>query len=319
MFFHFIAFLTVAVWGTTFVWTKLLISAGLTPAQIFLVRFLIAYLMLTLFSLLRPFFLKKKLREAYPEKWQKIQHRWLSRSWRDELNMAGIGIFGGSLYFMTENAALMFTTATNVSLIVCSCPLFTALVFKVFYPSEPFTKMQLGGSLLAFIGMAVVVLNGQFVLLLSPKGDTLAFLSCLSWVGYSLLMQPVMNRYSALFITRKVFFYGIITILPAFLFFEGLPPLSLLLRPDLLLNILFLGCVASMICYLTWSWCMVKLGAVICTNWVYLNPLVTIVFAWLVLSEEITLFFLLGASFILLGLFLSSRKPLKTQKVKEKR
>ena len=64
---------------------------------------------------------------------------------------------------------------------------------------------------------------------------------------------------------------------------------------------------------------MVKLGAVICTNWVYLNPLVTIVFAWLVLSEEITLFFLLGASFILLGLFLSSRKPLKTQKVKEKR
>ena len=92
MFFHFIAFLTVAVWGTTFVWTKLLISAGLTPAQIFLVRFLIAYLMLTLFSLLRPFFLKKKLCEAYPEKWQKIQHRWLARSWRDELNMAGIGV-----------------------------------------------------------------------------------------------------------------------------------------------------------------------------------------------------------------------------------
>lgn len=307
--YHIIAFLTVAIWGTTFVWTKLLIQNGMTPEQIFTIRFVIAYVMITAFSLLRPFFLRKKLRHAFPEKWRKIRHRWLCSSWRDEVNMAGLGIMGGSLYFMTENAALVYTTATNTSLIVCSCPLFTALVLGMFYPAERFCRRQFLGSLVAFAGMAAVVLNGQFVLHLSPLGDSLAFASCMSWVGYSLLMKPVMGRYSALFITRKVFFYGVVTILPYFFLTPAtLPSASLVFRPDVVVNLLFLGCVASMLCYLTWSWCMSRLGAVTCTNWVYVNPLTTIVFAWAVLSEEITPFFLFGAAMILSGLYLCSRK-----------
>lgn len=307
-FFHLLAFVTVAIWGTTFVWTKLLILNGLTPGQIFTLRFIVAYLMLTAFTLLRPFFLRRTLRHD-KAKWERLQHRWFANSWRDEMNMVGLGITGGSLYFMTENAALVYTTATNTSLIVCSCPLLTALVLGIFYPAERFSRKQFFGSLLAFLGMAAVVLNGQFVLHLSPVGDSLAFASCMSWVFYSLLMKPVMARYSALFITRKVFFYGVLTILPYFLISETpFPPLPLLLRHDILINLLFLGCVASMLCYLSWSWCMARLGAVACTNWVYVNPLTTIVFAWVVLSEEITLFFLLGAALILLGLFLCSRK-----------
>ena len=211
--YHIVAFLTVAVWGTTFVWTKLLIINGLSPAQIFTLRFIIAYVLLTGFSLWRG------------------RHKWLSDNWRDELTMMALGLTGGSMYFLTENESLRFTTATNTSLIVCSCPLFAMLIIALFYKSERFSRLQALGSLLALIGMAAVVLNGHFVLHLSPLGDTLAFSACICWALYTLLMKPVMGRYPAMFITRKVFFYGILTILPYYIFVPDMPSLDVLMRP----------------------------------------------------------------------------------------
>ena len=288
--YHIVAFLTVAVWGTTFVWTKLLIINGLSPAQIFTLRFIIAYVLLTGFSLWRG------------------RHKWLSDNWRDELTMMALGLTGGSMYFLTENESLRFTTATNTSLIVCSCPLFAMLIIALFYKSERFSRLQALGSLLALIGMAAVVLNGHFVLHLSPLGDTLAFSACICWALYTLLMKPVMGRYPAMFITRKVFFYGILTILPYYIFVPDMPSMDVLMRPEVALNLLFLGSVASMLCYLTWSWCMKGLGAVICTNWVYVNPITTIIAAWLILDEQITVYLLIGSILIIAGMYLSSKK-----------
>ena len=288
--YHIVAFLTVAVWGTTFVWTKLLIINGLSPAQIFTLRFIIAYVLLTGFSLWRG------------------RHKWLSDNWRDELTMMALGLTGGSMYFLTENESLRFTTATNTSLIVCSCPLFAMLIIALFYRSERFSARQVWGSIVALAGMAAVVLNGHFVLHLSPLGDTLAFSACLCWALYTLLMKPVMGRYPAMFITRKVFFYGILTILPYYIFVPDMPSWDVLMRPEVALNLLFLGSVASMLCYLTWSWCMKGLGAVVCTNWVYVNPITTIIAAWLILDEQITVYFLIGSILIITGMYLSSKK-----------
>ena len=288
--YHIVAFLTVAVWGTTFVWTKLLIINGLSPAQIFTLRFIIAYVLLTGFSMWRG------------------RHKWLSDNWRDELTMMALGLTGGSMYFLTENESLRFTTATNTSLIVCSCPLFAMLIIALFYRSERFSARQVWGSIVALAGMAAVVLNGHFVLHLSPLGDTLAFSACLCWALYTLLMKPVMGRYPAMFITRKVFFYGILTILPYYIFVPDMPSWDVLTRPDVAVNLFFLGSVASMLCYLTWSWCMKGLGAVVCTNWVYVNPITTIIAAWLILDEQITVYFLIGSILIIMGMYLSSKK-----------
>ena len=289
---HLVAFITVAIWGTTFVWTKLLIQSGISPAQIFTLRFIIAYILMLGFSLI----------------WKRTKHQWMCDTWKDELLMVALGITGGSLYFLTENEALRFTTATNTSLIVCSCPLMTMLVHKLFYRSHPLKSKQIWGSIIACIGMAVVVLNGHFVLHLSPTGDLLAFTACLCWAFYSLLMKTAIRRYSSLFITRKVFFYGILTILPYYLIVPGFPPMELLLQADVVANLLFLGCIASMVCFLTWNWCIRRLGAVEVTNWIYINPLATIVAAWLVLGESITPYFLAGSAFILCGMYLTEKR-----------
>ena len=284
------AFLVVAIWGVTFVYTKLLLIAGLTAAQIFVLRFIMAYLLLLGYTLIRK------------------QFRLFANVWQDELLMVALGVTGGSLYFLTENSAMIYTTTTNTSLIVCLCPLFAALLIALFFRSQRLHGIQIVGTIMAAIGVIIVVLNGRFVLHLSPLGDTLAFGACLCWALYSLLMIPASYRYDTLFITRKVFFYGLLSMSPYFLIHPDLPSPSVVLRPDVLANLVFLGCVASMLCYLAWNWVIKKLGAVIATNYVYFNPVTTVIFAWLILSERITIYFLIGTILILTGMYLCNKK-----------
>ena len=262
----------------------------LSPAHIFTLRFCIAYVLMLCFN----------------------HKRLFAQSWQDEVKMALLGITGGSLYFMCENEAMNYTTTTNTSLIVCSCPLFATLLVRLVYrQTSRINALQIAGSLLAFAGMVIVVLNGRFVLHLSPIGDALAFMACISWAVYSLLMKSVAIKYSAAFITRKVFFYGVVTILPYYLFESEMPSLNVLARPQVIGNLLFLGCLASMVCFLTWNWCIARLGAVKATNWVYFNPITTMLFASWVLGETITPYFLMGAACILVGMYVTERKTIE--------
>jgi drug/metabolite transporter (DMT)-like permease len=292
--YHLVAFIVVAIWGSTFVFTKMLLLAGLSPAQIFTLRFIIAYVLLLAWSLTR-------------------QHRWFCDSWRDELLMVALGVTGGSLYFLTENSSMNYTTTTNTSLIVSLSPLVATFLISLFYQSQRLNRVQSVGTLMAALGVVIVVLNGHFVLHLSPLGDSLAFGAALCWGLYSLLMIPANQKYDTVFITRKVFIYGLLSMIPYYI----LRPeeasifstsILKLFNLSILLNLLFLGCVASMLCFLAWNWVLKKLGAVIATNYVYFNPVTTILFAWWLLHEQITLWFLLGTVLILVGMYLADRK-----------
>ncbi len=286
---HLIAFIVVAIWGVTFVCTKLLLLGGLTAAQIFILRFIIAYLLLLGYSLSKGI-------------------HWLSNSWRDELNMMALGVFGGSLYFLTENSAMNYTTTTNTSIIVSLCPLFASAIIGAFYKTERLNRWQTVGTVMAALGVIMVVMNGHFVLHLSPLGDALAFGACMCWAFYSLLIIPVSKRYPTVFITRKVFFYGLLSMIPYIILHPDLNIQLVINKPTLLANLLFLGCVASMLCYVAWNWALKRLGAVVATNYVYLNPVTTIVFAWMVLNEQITVWFIIGTVLILYGMYLVNTK-----------
>lgn len=283
--YHIAALFTVAVWGATFVSTKVLIANSLTPAEIFLLRFAIAYACI----------------------WPVSRGRLWAAGWRDELTLAAAGVTGGSLYFLAENMALEFAPASNVSLIVCTAPVWTALLLSLAYRSERMTRRQVTGSALAFAGMVLVVLNGRFVLHLSPRGDLLALSAALLWMVYSLVIKRVGGRYPAIFITRKVFFYGLLTILPVFLFQPFSVDAGVLARPAVWGNLLFLGIIASMLCYILWNAAMHRLGAVRTTNYIYINPLVTILTAALCIGERITAAALAGAALILYGMWRAER------------
>ena len=284
--YHLLAILTIAIWGVTFVNTKVLLQHGLQPMEIFLLRFIVAYLCIWTIS-------PRKIR---------------SQSWTDEGLFFILGLVGGTIYFVAENTALSHTYVNNVAFIVCTAPLITMLLAILFVKSVKATASLMIGSVLALIGVGIVVYNGHFVLKLSPIGDILALTAAFSWAIYSLVIKKVSLRYSAVFITRKVFFYGILTVIPLFLLKPWSFPMEKLLQPTVWINLLFLSFVASFLCFLWWSVAVKKIGALATSNYVYLNPITTIMASAMVLQEPMTLMAYTGSALILLGVFIANHK-----------
>ena len=180
---------TILIWGTTFASTKVLLMHGLTPPEIMFYRFIIAYAFTWLFT-------------------RKV---W-ANSWVDELLLAIAGFTGGTLYFLAENTAIDYTITSNVALVVCITPVLTTLLTSLFY-HERITPRLVIGSVIALLGVSFVVLNGA-VLKIHPLGDTLALVAAFAWAIYSVVIRRFDGCYTTWFVTRKVFFYGIVTMAP---------------------------------------------------------------------------------------------------------
>jgi len=283
--YHIMAGVTTVIWGTTMISSKILLEEGLSPAQILFCRFLLGYIFLWI---------------LYPR-----THR--IRSLRDELLFVGMGILGGSLYFLTENTALVYTQATNVSLICALVPLITAILSYLILKEKLSGRFWIG-SLIACIGVSFVILNGNFILKLSPLGDLLAFSAVCSWSAYCILVKKLHYKYNTLFVTRNLFFYGLLTLAPYFLYEPFNVPVEVFQRPTVWGNLLFLGLIASSLCYVMWNSAMHELGVIKTNTYLYFMPLVTIITAMIFISEQITAFIIIGAILIILGLWIASQK-----------
>lgn len=284
--YHLVAIFTAIVWGVTFVSSKVLLEAGFTPSLIMVIRFTMAYICLL------PFWRGKAMCDNL----------------RDELMMLLLGVSGGSLYFLLENSALIYTQASNVAIIIAATPLLTTLAVQFVSHQERASKRFYAYSLLAMTGVALVVFNGEFILKLNPLGDLLTLGASLMWVIYSIVILKMEGRYHPLMITRKIFFYGVITLAP-YMFYEGWDiTWSAFTNPTVVGNLLFLGIVASLICYWTWNMVLEKLGAIKATNYLYLNPIVALITSWLVLNERITPLALIGTGLILVGMYMAQKK-----------
>lgn len=302
IFYHLLALAVVAVWGVTFVCTKTLITAGMDPAAIFAIRFIMAYLGIWVLDLVSS---RGKVRLS-------------SDNWKDEAMFLFLGITGGSFYFLTENTALAYTQAGNVAFLVCVAPVFTAiftLIGRRFLKgrfADGLENVKLGaplifGTLLALAGMAMVIFDGSRVEI-SLKGDLLSIGAALCWALYSMFMGQMTSDYGAVFATRKVFFYGLLTIIP-FLgsCLDSFSP-AVLGQPVVWLNLLFLGLIASLACFIIWNLVMSKLGNVTSTNYVYLNPVFTLITAALILGERMSPMSVIGCTAILAGVILAGRR-----------
>lgn len=282
---HLLALFSVFVWGTTFIATKLLLKS-FEPVDILFYRFLIGYVML----------------------WILYPHPLKLESRHEELLFLLSGASGVTIYFLCENFALTYTYASNVSIIVATAPFLTGLL-SYFISHERLSRAFLAGFVLSMIGIVFITANGSLTLHLNPLGDLLALGASLCWAVYSIATVSVHRPgYSSIAVTRRIFFYGLVTMLPAMYFcgYEWDP--DALLVPSSIGLLLFLGLVASGLCYITWNKALNLLGAVKASVYIYLVPVVTFVFSFFVLDERLTGMSLIGCAFILAGLFLSERK-----------
>ena len=284
---HLLAIATVAVWGTSFVSTKVLLGHGFTAEQVFALRFAATWLLLLAMDRGRMRFL----------------------GIRDELRLALCGLCGCTLYYWAENSALAISPSGEVSLVVCGNPLLIMLFAGLLWREERLRPRQVLGCVVAFAGMAVVVLDGTFVLGLSPLGGLLAFAAAASWAVYSLAARPLNARLPALLVTRRMFFHGTLSSVPI-LFAEGGAriPWKNFAEPVVALNFLALTLLSSLFGYLVWNKVLRRLGTVLASNYIYAIPLVTVATAAVALGERITPGTVAGGAAIAVGMFLAETK-----------
>ena len=282
--YHALALLIVVIWSSTFVSTKVLLDS-FAPVEILLIRFAIAWVLM--FAI-------------YPR-----FHR--VADIKAELRIALAGVAGGSFYFLAENYALDFSLASNVSLLVSTAPILTALAAHYALRDEKISRHTVFGALVSFGGVALVILNGTFVLKLNPAGDLLALASSAAWAVYSITIKKMPVSLPGAYVTRKIFFYTVVTTLPALFFAPFRPAFSLLLTPKIALNMAFLAVLASCVAYFCWNAVIRALGAVRANTYIYFIPLLTLVESALLLGEPVTPFALVGAVLILSGVWMASK------------
>lgn len=281
---HLLALFTIVVWGTTFLSTSVLLR-DFAPLEILILRMGLGIAALTV---ARPRRLHLKSR----------RHEWL---------FAGAGLTGVSLYFLLENYALTFTYSANCSVIISTAPFFVAIAVRLFLGGAPMGRSFYAGFAVAIAGIALLSFSGQ-TLNLNPLGDLLCLLAAVCWGGYSVFLKKIETYgYDTLLVTRRIFLYGLLFLLPALPFTPVHFDAQALLRPVNLLNLLYLGLCASALCFVTWNVAVSRLGPVRTSVYIYLSPVVTIVASWLLLGDPVLPMALLGAAMTLVGLVLSQR------------
>lgn len=288
---HIGAIVAVIAWGLSFISTKtLMVDGHFTPVEMFTYRFAAAYIILLAITITKAPF---------------------SHPWRDELRFAICGVCAGSLYFITENFALEHTTAANVSMLASISPLFTTALVAAIYKA----KIKGGviiGSIIAIVGVGCIILSNGQGFEIHPMGDLLAISAALSWAIYSLVIKPLLPVYSGFYISRKLFFYGVLTSFPLLLLQQEPSHLGLIFdlsQPKFMLNFLFLVIICSVAAYVIWNETMKTIGPVTTNNYLYAQPLVTMIAGAIWLNEPVTLLGCLGCLLIIGGLVITDHLP----------
>ena len=281
---HLLALFTALAWGTTFVSTKVLLNS-FSPVEILFIRFVTAFFTL----------------------WIVCPHRLKILPRGREKYFVAAGLCGTTLYYLLENVALTYTTASNVGILLCVIPFFTAALSRI-TTGEKLRLPFFAGCLTAMAGIVLIEMNGR-QLKLNPIGDLLAILAALVWAVYSILVKKISAYgYPTMQTTRRTFFYGILFMLPI-VFFSGaemdarLP--ARLAEPVNLANLAFLGLVASAACFVTWNLAVKLLGPVRTSVYTYLGPVITVSASALILREPVTPLIVAGTALVLTGLVIS--------------
>ena len=288
---HLVALITILIWGTTFISTKVLL-VDFQPIEILFFRFLMGLLALLI---------------VYP-------HRLKGTTMKQERVFVAAGLCGVCLYYLLENISLTYTMASNVGVIISVAPFFTAILSHLFLKQDE--KLQANffiGFIVAMLGIGLISFNGAS-LQLNLIGDLLALLAAFLWACYSILTRKISSfGYNTILATRRVFFYGILFMIPALFLFDFKLDLSRFVNMTYLMNILFLELGASALCFVTWNFAVKILGAVKTSIYIYLVPVITVAASVLIIHEPVTWITGIGTILTLAELLISEKKHIRKE------
>lgn len=279
----------VMVWGASFIATKVVLT-DLSPITIVWLRFAMGVVILGVTVAMRKQF-------ALPNK----------NEWG---YFALLGFLGITFHQWLQSNGLITSEASTTAWIVATTPVFMALLGWLVL-KEGLDWVRSLGILLAFLGVLVVVSDGNLTSISIGKfgapGDVLILVSAVNWAVFSTLSRRGLRSYPASLMMFYVMSLGWVFTSLLFIPTNGISEI-----PRLTLNgwigVLFLGIFCSGLAYIAWYDALQVLSAAQTGVFLYIEPLVAVVVAAIVLAEPITWGSLLGGAVILLGVWLVNRE-----------
>jgi drug/metabolite transporter (DMT)-like permease len=280
----------VIIWGFSFIATKIALK-GLSPFTLTTLRFGIGGLLLLLVQLTR----NRDFFKAFSGK-----------DWFHILLLAVVGVAGHTLL---QSYGLLHTTAIDTGWIIAVYPIFITIGGRLFL-GEVITGRKVAGIALGFLGVFLVISKGKcsFSLFQSAStfGDLLILGSAFTWTAFTVGGRGFLSRYSSLAAMTPIMIFGFLITLP---FSDGIGGWTILFHLSLSAwaSVLFLGIFCSGLAFLFWYSALEKDESSMIGVYLYVEPFVTLIAAFLFLDESVEWITLFGGGLTLLGVYLTTR------------
>ena len=283
------AIVTVAFWSFTMIWSKILLDECFEPFTLLIVRFGLAYLAL----------------------WALCPRMMKFSGWRNEAPYILCGLFGVTLCFLAEYQALTYTFTSVVSTLVATNPFMTALLMWVIYREKP-RNLFFAGLLLSFAGAVLVNMSSTTAAPISIPGIALSLLDALLWGAYNVAMRKTGasvdgEKPNMIQVTRRVFFWGLVTMLPLLPVFGFHLDASALATPTVLASLACSAFLASALGYVTWNIAIENIGPLKTSAFALCRAALTLILAAIILGDPISPTAVIGVALVIGGLAVAQR------------
>lgn len=274
--------LAASIWGGMYVVVKIVVDY-IPPIELVWLRYLIAILALSLFSLLKR------------EKW-KINKKDLGLIFI-------IGLIGNTISIIAQETGTFLSDAQTGAVITSATPTFM-LIFAWFILKEPLTRTKILSIFMATSGVIAIVgvhLNGKNIIL----GVISLIIAAFTWALMSVLIKKLSGDYSSLQITIMTNFVAIICITPFIISSPKTISNINFNNPIIISSLLYLGIISTALAFIMWNYGLKLVSAGNSGLFFLLQPVVGTILGWLFLKENLTLGFVIGTILILSSVWIT--------------
>jgi drug/metabolite transporter (DMT)-like permease len=274
----------VLFWGISYIAIKVVLTE-LEPVEMITARFVLAAPVLFVI-------IKAKRLSIRP------------RQMHVKLFFASLMVF---LHFWVMATGMKETSASNTAWILTTAPIFIALLSWV-YLREKFTLPQWLGLAVACAGVLALVYNGDWANLgwIRSRGDVIVLGSCVTWAFYTVGTREITARVNPLVATFWMVSVAGLIFVPWTLATSGWRKFFAL-QTNTAVSLVFLGVFCLALAFWLWSEGLKRQTAAEVGVYLYVEPLITMIGAWILLGEMITIWLVVGAVLISLGVYVSER------------
>lgn len=277
--------IAIIFWGASFIATKFLLDE-LTPETIISMRLILAIALLFVIALIQ----KRNFKIDFNN------HKYI-------LLLAVIAVF----HLWIQVTGMKYTTASNTGWIIGTAPIFMALLALIFF-KEKLNSIKVIGIIIATFGLLLLVGNGNpaNIDLIKNKGDLLILSSAFTWGIYSMVNKKISLTYSPVMTIFYLFVMMAFIIIPFSVSDASIGSIKNLSGVGWI-ALLFLGLLCSGVAYVIWAYALREMESAKVGAYLYFEPFVTVITAWIFLDENITLFMVLSGLIITAGVFLVNK------------